>query len=449
MTAWDPPQQSGAHESELASALTVDPFNSLLAHYGMLLGVSDFQVIGANPRGKLRLHQAWQHGPGVLWGFDADLVDHKTLRVSPGMGVDAVGREVASGAEMCLDVPAWFQDRQKNDPGFKPSGGPSHWKFSARLCVRYAACLTRRVPSVSSSCAQGDDSIQFSRVHEFGRLELEPYTRSEDLCLPGESGDDRAPCSLDDAFAAVRTLVRDGVIPDLPREPTDWVDAFRAISAKAAAEFAPPGYGPGGEGTMLFPCDGPGCLLLADLPSIVVEQHADQTWTVTAEPIDLSVRRTSIPTMIAQELLFEALAGLAGSRPEPDAGGPRVRRVLTSGGRVHIDLTGNVVEGTIRDALQVRSIDRSAGDPMWTEPVRVRPRYAEATAEADARISFRLPDDDGDVWYRVLLRGTGPTPLLGLCDGDLVPLAGRVGDPSAGAADGRDVVAMVRKDGAS
>ncbi len=64
MTAWDPPQQASAEGSDVATALTVDPFNSLAAHYGMLLGVSDFQVIGANPRGKMRLHQ-WPSTPWV------------------------------------------------------------------------------------------------------------------------------------------------------------------------------------------------------------------------------------------------------------------------------------------------------------------------------------------------------------------------------------------------
>ncbi|KRF46293.1 hypothetical protein [Terrabacter sp. Soil810] len=450
MTAWDPPQQSDAQESELASALTVDPFNSLLAHYGMLLGVSDFQVLGANPRGKLRLHQAWQHGAGVIWGFDVALVNGDSLRVSPGLAVDALGREVACGAEMCLDLPAWCRERQATDTGFKPGTGSPPWRFSARLWVRHTTCLGRRVPSVSSSCAQGDDSVQYSRVHEFGRLELEPYTRSDDLCAPrGESGEDRAPCLFDDAFEPLRSLVRDGTVPDLPREPDGWVDAFRAVSAKAAAQFRPPGHQPGGEGTLLFPCDGPGCILLADLPSIVIERGSDNAYKVTVEPIDLSVRRTSVPTMVTQELLLEALTGLVGPRFAPDAGGPRVRRMFVSEGRVNIDLTGNVVEGTIGDALEVHSIDRAAANPSWSQPIRVRTRYAETTAEDDARISFRLPEDAGDIWYRVLVRGTGPTPLLGLCEADLVPLAGRVGDPAARRTDGRDVVDILRKDGAS
>ena len=56
-------------DSTLATSLGADPFWSLAVHYGMLLGVSDFQVLMANPRGKLRLHQAWQHGPGVVWGY--------------------------------------------------------------------------------------------------------------------------------------------------------------------------------------------------------------------------------------------------------------------------------------------------------------------------------------------------------------------------------------------
>lgn len=447
MTAWDPPQSTP--ESEAASALTVDPFNSLAAHYGMLLGVSDFQVIGANPRGKLQLHQAWQHGAGVHWGFDVSVADDGlTIRVGPGMVTDSLGREVASGAEMCLDVGAWFTDRQASDPGFKPRGGPTRYEFSARLWVRHAACLARRVPSVSSGCAGADDSVLFSRVHEFGRLGLEPYERAEDLCGSDDTSDEPPVSALDAAFASVRDLVRDGTVPALPCEPAGWLDAFRSVAAQSAAKLAPPGYAPGGEGTLLFPEDDPSPVLLADLPHIVVEEGADKKWRVTVDLIDLSVRRTHLPAILVEELIAEALAGHAGSVPMPDAGGPRVRRCFAAGSRIHIDLTGNIIEGTLLDALEVRSIDRGAADPSWSDPIRVRPRYAEATATDDARVTIRLPDQQGDIWNRVILRGTGPAPLLGQRNGRLVPLAGRVGDPPGSADDGHDVAAMLRRDGA-
>src|SRR5262249_39943766 len=105
-------------------------------------------------------------------------------------------------------------------------------------------------------------------------------------------------------------------------------------------------------------------------------------------------------------------------------------------------------EGTLLDALEVRSIDRGAPDPSWSDPIRVRPRYAAATAIEDARVTIRLPDRQGDIWDRVILRGIGPTSLLRRRNGRLVPLAGGVGDPPGSADDGHDVAAMLRRDGA-
>jgi len=449
MTAWDPPQQASAEGSDVATALTVDPFNSLAAHYGMLLGVSDFQVIGANPRGKMRLHQAWQHGKGVVWGFKVRVTaDKRFLQVGPGMAIDALGREVAVGAEMCLDLHAWFQDRLKNGPPFKYRGGPTRYEFSAQLWLSHAACLARRVPSVSSSCGQGNDSVQYSRIHEFGHLDLRPYQQADDTCadeteLPRDAG-------LDAAFAEVRDLIRDGTLPDLPRQPTDWLDAFRAVAAHAASEFAPPGYREGGEGTQLFPENAPGSILLADLPHVILEKDTDDAWRTTVDVVDLSVRRTHLPTVLIEELIAEALTGHIASTPESDAGGPRVRRMVISGNRILVDLTADILQGTLDRALQVRSIDRAATDPVWSGPIDVQLTYAPATTEAPPRVSIRLPDYvEGDIWYRVVLRGTGPTPLAGMSGLRIVPLAGRVGDPPGSIHDGHDAVAILRRDGAS
>jgi hypothetical protein len=279
-------------------------------------------------------------------------------------------------------------------------------------------------------------------------LELEPYERAEDRCTSDDTADEPPVSALDAAFVSVRDLVRDGTVPTLPREPTSWLDAFRSVTAQAAAKLAPPGYAVGGEGSLLFPEDDPSPVLLADLPHIVVEEGTDKKWRATVDLIDLSVRRTHLPTILVEELIAEALAGHVGLMPTPDAGGPRVRRCFAAGSRIHIDLTGNIIEGTLLDALEVRSIDRGAADPSWSDPIRIRPRYAEATATDDARVTIRLPDQQGDIWNRVILRGTGPTPLLGRCNGHLIPLAGRVGDPPGSTDDGHDVVAMLRRDGA-
>ena len=45
-----------------------DPYTALHFHFGMLLGVDDFETEQAYHRAKHCLHQAWMHGPGVVWG---------------------------------------------------------------------------------------------------------------------------------------------------------------------------------------------------------------------------------------------------------------------------------------------------------------------------------------------------------------------------------------------
>lgn len=443
MTAWDPQQPSTeAEDSFVSGALTVEPFTALAPHYGMLLGVSDFQVMGANPRGKLRLHQAWQHGPGVVWGLGVKVsADERSLVVCPGLAVDCVGREVPVSAEMCLDVHAWVKEKSGEGEPF-PSG-LDEYVFSARLWLEHDACPTRKVPSVRSTCAQADDSVQYSRVHEFGHLELEAYQPAVEHCRRADEDEPEEDCdNRDDTFADLRALVRNGDLPDLPRQPAGWLDAFRAVAALETARHGCEQCGKASASP--FPACGSPRLLLADLPKVVLRRHGD-TWTVTAEVIDLSVRRTHLSTWLIEELIAESLAGSRGSEPVADAGGPRVARVRRSARQIVVELTADVLEATVADAVEVRWIDRSAAEPAWSEPMDIEPRTTRATEDRAARIVLPVwKDQDTDIWHRVVLRGTGPTPLMGLSHGVPVPLAGRVGGPPCTADDGCDVAAMIR-----
>ena len=56
--------------------LPVDPFRSLYVHFGMLLGVDDFQTLDAYHRGKMWCHSAWLHGQGVIWGLQVALPEN-------------------------------------------------------------------------------------------------------------------------------------------------------------------------------------------------------------------------------------------------------------------------------------------------------------------------------------------------------------------------------------
>src|SRR4051794_23723443 len=200
----------------------------------MLLGVSDFQVLAANPRGKAALHQAWQHGKGVVWGFPISVAGAE-LVVGPGLGVDGLGREVRSGTTMCLDVRAW---RDEQPAGSVPAGDT----FDAQLVIRHDACLSRPVPSIQPGYAGSDRSLAYSRVLELSRLELRPYTS-------------RPPDERGEAFAALRAYVRDGRLPSGVAHAGSHLAAFRAVLADLVAAMRPPGAGPDAQAgrTQLFP----------------------------------------------------------------------------------------------------------------------------------------------------------------------------------------------------
>ncbi|WP_086839424.1 hypothetical protein [Amycolatopsis kentuckyensis] len=402
-----------------AAALDVDPFTTLAVHFGMLLGVSDFQVLAANPRGKAALHQAWQHGKGVVWGFPIS-VDGADLVVGPGLGVDGLGREVRSGSRMCLDIRAW---RDEQPAGSVPEGDT----FDAQLVIRHDACLSRPVPSIQPGYAGSDRSPAYSRILELGRLELRPY-RS------------RPPDDRGKAFATLRAYVRDGLLPSGAAHAGTHLAEFRAVVADLVASAHPPGAGPDAQAgrTRLFPEDEPGEVLLADLPGLRLTPAGDGKWKLDAPTIDLSVRRTHVPTWVLSELLAELLdRGLGGEGPADcasDAGGPRVTRIAADGTTVTVDFRGRIAESTVAGALNVRRFDETSG---W---VRVAPRNLTVTGgDKGSRLTFDLPSAPGDETYRLLLRGTGPAPLAGLVDGRPVPLAGLAGDPSATRAQGRDV----------
>jgi hypothetical protein len=436
----------------MAGSLAADPFTSLAVHYGMLLGVSDFQVLAANPRGKLQLHQAWQHGPGIVWGYGVQVdPGSTTLRVAPGLAIDGLGREVSSGTDMCLDVHAWLQDKIDN-AGFKPDEIPGGYAFSARLMVKYASCLSRPVPSVSSTCDGDGGSASYSRVLELAELWLDPYERDEGACARVGSWQPPAD-ERDQTFTELRDLLRAGVLPpDLPIQPTDWLAAFRSVAAEESVALGPPGVLQDQvERTRLYPEDEPGALVLADLPSIRLVKSDNEVLQLTAEPIDVSVRRTLLPTWLIEELLAELLKGQVGRKPEPDAGGVRVARIRRFDERVTIELTGNVVAGTVPQALEVRAFDRSAEHPAWSDPLELDPVVTSTepgSLSAPARVTFDLPAvPTADVSYRLILRGAGPTPLLGLVVGQPVPLAGWIDGPPASRVDGHDVVYLLTQGG--
>ena len=432
-----------------AAFLAADPFSSLAVHYGMLLGVPDFQVLMGNARGKLRLHQAWQHGPGVVWGYPVSVrPDSAELVVGAGLAIDGVGREASINIEHCVDVAQWLAEHaDEAQPVEEAAGNGTARIFNAQVILRYRACLARPVPAMGSGCDAATSETAYSRVVETGELLLRPYPNAGDG-KPAPPPDDR-----DAAFALLRSFVRSGLLPAagaVPPDPAprDWRHAFRILAARQARELAPPAYGPPpvpAHASRLYPVDEPADVVLADLPGLRVVDTADG-YRLEAPVIDQSIRRAHLPTWVIQELLAELAASSAAGLP--DAGGPRVTRITRAGKTVAVELSGDIVAGTLPGALSVHRFDAAAAVPRW-EPWDATGATTYAPADpgppaAAATVTVTLPEEPtADVSFRLLLRGTGDTPLVGLAGGRPVPLAGRTGGPAGGPAEGRDVAEML------
>lgn|GEM_PF-647214 len=108
----------GAGHGGGEALLPAYPFYAPRYHFGMLLGVDDFEAEQAYHRGKVRLHNGWLHREGVVWGFRVELTRRRgvatgELRVLPGLALDPAGRELHLDEPVCLSLPAWYEAHRR------------------------------------------------------------------------------------------------------------------------------------------------------------------------------------------------------------------------------------------------------------------------------------------------------------------------------------------------
>lgn len=163
--------------------LPVNPFLALRVAFGMLLGEDDFRVLMGNPRGKLMLHNAWLHGPGVVRGLGVAR-DGDELRVLPGLAVDGLGRELTLEAAWCVSLTAWAREwidahpPQDGRPGPAPAAGdpepgpPRRRTVEAWILAEFASCPDRPVPALADPCDVTRRHDDFSRIVESARITL-------------------------------------------------------------------------------------------------------------------------------------------------------------------------------------------------------------------------------------------------------------------------------------
>ncbi|MBQ0826649.1 hypothetical protein [Streptomyces tagetis] len=280
-----------------------DPFTSLAAHFGMLLGVADLEAVVGHPWAKMRLHNAWLHGGGVVWGFGIGVDGPgRELRISPGLALDDLGRELYLPVLNCLDLAQWYAEHDKEVESREIPGGVA---FDAHVVARFRACLARPVPALASSCDGADAETAYSRLRETTELLLVPgrsgrtsrYPRLRRLFgLPG-TGDAEIDTAIGQEVDPLRAQVT--AASDAGRSRA-WLDAVRRCAALDTVDHRPGGLDDG-DGSVLLPGTGDAGVVLGDLLDLRIVTEAGTT-TAGVGTVDVATRTSHVDTATLLEL---------------------------------------------------------------------------------------------------------------------------------------------------
>jgi hypothetical protein len=446
--------------------LPADPFQALNVDFGMLLGVDDFRVLMGNPRGKQMLHTSWLHGTGVIWGYatHSDPDDPGRLVVEPGLAVDGWGRELRLELRQCLDLATWsttwwsthrpdLSAAATTPPdgcGHEPPSGkpadPAVYHVTAWVVAEFATCLSHAVPALADPCDVTRRHDSFSRVVETVRIRVQD-TRPE-------------PAT---GYRRVRILL--GLVPPDPANPAD----VRAWEAVERVRAAPPQHRAAvleAEFRRLAACDAAdripaalpgsssGSVELSQLP--VTEEDAavalaQLCFEVRVRPGGAAIgpvfvrareRSAVLPTEVIQDLLCGLAPGLIGQDPIQDAGGPRLdpHSVTWTDGNsmVSFRVDKRVARGSWEGALSVSSLSGSGRG--WRREHIDHVALETPDPDGGQRVVVHLDGPPAYRTSRLLIRGTGVTPLFG--EQPRVPFAGLIGGPPGTVHDGHDAAVV-------
>ena len=418
------------------ASLPDSPFTALRYHFGMLLGVDDFSTEQRYHRGKMRLHSAWLHREGIVWGLDVELVDDKReIAVEPGLALDPTGRELHLDVRCCMDIAAWYDEHADEVTAETLADGSI--KFDGRVELAFCSCGTRPVPAISGPCEGADVDTAYSRTYETVAIrfvpevapaEVPPYPRLR-LLFGLEDG---VPADLDDRADVL--AARADVLAQTPADqPGRLLEAFRRFADLDTKALLPAEAADGER--LSYPGTDDAGVVLANVTGITL-QGSKGNWTLGGWTLDRTPRRAHVATRTIEELLCGRIlegGAVSGGGTAADAGGPRVTNVT-------LDRTGKKITMTVDKELESASVGHDAFrvsrlEGGW-EPLRVR----SATPSADGlTVVVVLTKDPGASLLRFVVHGTGQTPLLGA---DHIPFAGGADSPPGTVDDGHDYVQM-------
>ncbi len=409
--------------------LPITPFELLRARQGMLLGEDDFRVLMGNPRGKQMLHNAWLHGTGVVWGYGVRRDGLLGLVVRPGLALDGWGRELALTASTTVDLRRWLADHDQ-----PKNQDECHTRTVTACLVAQFDCATARpVPTLADPCDVTRTHDSASRIVEGVRVELVlGGCRPCRPQLPSSDDDDDDDCGPDDDLA----------------EPCRQLRrlALRYVTGRA------PACHEGTDVPTLFPVPEEEAPVVLACVEIDV-QDADGCTTVQDVRVDDCCRCVLLPAQALGDLLCTVAAKMF----ETDDDHARLRHhdrdrhldreMRFEGPRVDADdvawneaercfllpVSAELVAGSVRRAVTVTSLSARG----WVEEDVESVTYDSGAG----RIVVRLAGRPMNSVVRLLVKGTGPTPVYGV--DPAAPLAGVVGGPRGDRHDGHDAVITV------
>jgi hypothetical protein len=432
-------------DNGLGELLPLSPYSALSYHFGMLLGVDDFETEQAYHRAKHRLHNAWLHREGVVWGFDvvANDADKEKgeIRVTSGLALDAAGHELHLEADACLNVAKWLE-KHENDPNLEVETNGDEKKIArAHVVIRFKACLTRQVPALMEPCNNAGTGTAYSRVFETVEILMipgpppvkdPPYHLLRLLFGLEPAGTEEGGAVKANDQAVLDALAAIEALPEKDRPPA-LMAAFHRFAALDEIALKP-AKSEDDARVLLFPGRDDEPVVLADITDLTLKKN-NGNWILTGGNIDTAVRPSHVATTTIQDLLCGPAFGAAAESPGGGAAGPQVDPAsvkFVDATEIQFIVDKDLqLESVKPDGFSVTTFDSATG---WQTFNVLKAGFDAATKTVRVAVDGKMT---GRV--RLIVSGTGPTPLLG---DDLVPLAGELGGPAGTEHDGHDFVHM-------
>lgn len=153
---------------------------------GMLLGLEATRAEQDYHRRRATRHGYWLHGAGTVAGLrvsiraadpgnDTDPVRVR-LVVSPGVGVDGLGRELSVAEPYCVDLGAWLTAQHEDEDLWgaliRDGYAEADNLLWLKVTMRYQDCASGLQPVLATEVNAGTDPVQPSRVADCVLFEL-------------------------------------------------------------------------------------------------------------------------------------------------------------------------------------------------------------------------------------------------------------------------------------